>query len=902
MASQYGFVKAKAALPSPPPSPPASADDASFFGSLDFSKWDGIDIDRILQDLSKSLDSPNLEVVSKVKSLATSLQEQVQNMDHRVLTELQRIVDQDLGLSSQQMLQENPSLQPIAGKLSAMLSTLSLSPSVTLVVTSVVTYLLVSTILSMDQVPPPTSPYPFQQYDPIAARAYFDRRVLKVIMRGLDILLQSLQFGLAILQDKIQDKMAEREYQRGRELATLLTNLGPTFIKVGQSASIRTDLLSPAYARGLAQLQDQVPAFDTNTAKQILEQAWQRPIESVLEEPLTPEPVAAASLGQVYKATLKETGQTVAIKVQRPDILEQIALDMHLLREVAPIVKGLFNLNTDTVGTVDAWGAGFVDELDYLQEAENAKTFTQDIATTPLKDVVFAPAVVDEYSTDKVLVTEWVDGERLDQSSNEDVTVLCSIAMNTYLTMLLELGTLHCDPHPGNLLRTPDGRLAILDWGMVTRLDEDLQLTLIEHVAHLTSSDYAEVPRDLLLLGFIPEDKAGDIEDSGVVEVLADIYGAWTEGGGAAAINVNDVVNQLQDLTAEKGNLFQIPPYFAYIAKSFSVLEGIGLSNDPKYSIVNECLPYVSQRLMTDKDKMGPALSTFIFGPEKTNPMRIVDYKRVEQLVEGFGEYSTSASGALLGKDGSSRTELLEVAADQVLNLIVTEEETPLQDIFLEQLAKITASGSRSILTQIRERSGVLPSGRTVLGTVLDPLGLWRTSPLVRMNELDERTIETTQKLIKLAQKQIEATGNSAFDLSSLSPEEVIAFSRILVRKVWDRRLGVLRTGNRFAQKLLQLTAEKLERGERDSRRLPEPDETQLLQGSSPFGFLDQGRQRYEDDVDSLPSVTSSALLAQPAKAEESSRLKGARRRLEELQNGLDQATTPSAVPVRSDR
>jgi aarF domain-containing kinase len=100
---------------------------------------------------------------------------------------------------------------------------------------------------------------------------------------------------------------------------------------------------------------------------------------------------------------------------------------------------------------------------------------------------------------------------------------------------------------------------------MVTELDPKLRLTLIEHMAHLTSADYEEIPRDLLLLGFIPPSKAGLIKDSGVVDLLTDIYGAWTKGGGAAAINVNDVVQQLQDLTAEKGNLFQIPPYFAYM-------------------------------------------------------------------------------------------------------------------------------------------------------------------------------------------------------------------------------------------------------------------------------------------------------------------------------------------------
>jgi predicted unusual protein kinase regulating ubiquinone biosynthesis (AarF/ABC1/UbiB family) len=124
---------------------------------------------------------------------------------------------------------------------------------------------------------------------------------------------------------------------------------------VGQSLSIRTDLLSPAYVRGLATLQDQVPSFDTGTARIILEEEWKRPIEQVIDN-LPSQPIAAASLGQVYKCKLKSTGQDVAVKVQRPAIKEQIALDMHLLRQAAGPLKRFFNLNTDTEGTVDAWG------------------------------------------------------------------------------------------------------------------------------------------------------------------------------------------------------------------------------------------------------------------------------------------------------------------------------------------------------------------------------------------------------------------------------------------------------------------------------------------------------------------------------------------------------------------
>uniref|UniRef100_A0A7S4T0S5 Uncharacterized protein n=1 Tax=Ditylum brightwellii TaxID=49249 RepID=A0A7S4T0S5_9STRA len=352
---------------------------------------------------------------------------------------------------------------------------------------------------------------------------------------------------------------------------------------------------------------------------------------------------------------------------------------------------------------------------------------------------------------------------------------------------------------------------------------------MIEHMAHLTSSDYEEIPRDLLLLGFIPEDKADSIGDSGIVEVLADIYGAWTKGGGAAAINVNKVISQLQDLTAEKGNLFQIPPYFAYIAKSFSVLEGIGLSNDEKYSIINECLPYVSKRLLTDKaDRMGGALSTFIFGPDKYNTdTRIVDYDRVEQLVTGFGDYQTSASGALLGQEDTTRLDLIENLSDQILDLVVTEEETPLQTIFIEQLAKMISSSSRSVWADLREASGTLPSGRSVLGTIVDPLGLFRTSPIVRMNDLDIKTVETTRSLLELMSSQLSKSDQS-FDLSTLTNVEVQNLSRMLVRKIWDRRRGVFQTSNRLATMMLKLTADKLESGERDVLVLPRPGEDKV--------------------------------------------------------------------------
>jgi hypothetical protein len=442
-------------MPPPPPPPPPIPEPPQLDG-----------IDRILQNLAQKLDSS----LPDWNNLHTPVGKDVQGPLIESVVSIQRQLGQLESDAASQIhlfsikfqstvLQQIPQLEPVLQKVTVFLAPLVQDPTAQLIVSTLVSYTIVSKLLAMTLPPPPLKPYPSGRYDPVASRAYFDQRLPLVIARSFSILVQSLQFAAALLQDKMQNKLVQNEFQRGEQLAVLLSRLGPTFIKVGQSLSIRTDLLSPAYVRGLASLQDQVPAFDTAIAKQILEEEWQRPVSDVIVGELTSQPIAAASLGQVYKATLKSTGLDVAIKVQRPNINEQIALDMHLLREAAPVLKRLFNLNSDTVGTVDAWGTGFVDELDYIQEARNGAFFSERIRQTPLRDVVLAPAIVEDFTTGSVLVTEWIDGERLDKSEKGDVTVLCSIAMNTYLTMLLELGLLHCDPHPGNLLRTPDGKL-----------------------------------------------------------------------------------------------------------------------------------------------------------------------------------------------------------------------------------------------------------------------------------------------------------------------------------------------------------------------------------------------------------------------------------------------------------
>ena len=179
------------------------------------------------------------------------------------------------------------------------------------------------------------------------------------------------------------------------------------------------------------------------------------------------------------------------------------------------------------------WGRGFIAELDYLEEASNTIQFNEEMQKRELTTVC-APEVVLPYSTERVLCTSWVDGTRIDQSPDaDDIPRLCSVALNAYLLMLLETSKLHSDPHPGNLIRTPDGKLCILDWGMVLNIDRTLQYSLLEYVAHLTSEDYDQLPEDMATLGFLRPDKVEFVRRSGVLEPLKYFLQQAGQGGGA---------------------------------------------------------------------------------------------------------------------------------------------------------------------------------------------------------------------------------------------------------------------------------------------------------------------------------------------------------------------------------
>lgn len=197
----------------------------------------------------------------------------------------------------------------------------------------------------------------------------------------------------------------------------------------------------------LQKLCDKVPSYDSNVAYATIERELKGTVDDIFSE-ITPEPVAAASLGQVYKAKLRATGDIVAVKVQRPGVLETVSLDLYLARQLGIFARKIPALTDriDVVALLDEFAYRFYQELDYNLECENGIRIKEYMSVLPMVKI---PENYPDYTSRRVHVAEWVDGEKLSQSTADDVGALVNLGVITYLTQLLESGFFHADPHPG---------------------------------------------------------------------------------------------------------------------------------------------------------------------------------------------------------------------------------------------------------------------------------------------------------------------------------------------------------------------------------------------------------------------------------------------------------------------
>ena len=474
-------------------------------------------------------------------------------------------------------------------------------------------------------------------YDSELIANYWRRRPAAVTQRIVQLLSIAGGFITGIVSDIARGETEKNSVKRAIQLRDIVTSLGPAYIKLGQALSIRPDLLSPDAMRELQKLCDKVPSFDNKVAFDCLEAELGCKWQDVYSE-LGPEPVAAASLGQVYKGVLKSTGETVAVKVQRPAVLETVSIDLYIIRRLGLALRNVPQINTDVVALLDEWAERFFEELDYVKEGQNATQFAASIAEDLPQVVV--PKTYAEFTRRKVITSQWLDGEKLSQSTADDVGDLVNIGVICYLKQLLDTGFFHADPHPGNLIRTPDGRLAILDFGLMTDIDDNIKFGMIEAIAHLIHRDYEAIVEDFVTLDFIPE----GVDLKPILPPLSRVFDTALEGGGAKNINFQEVAADLAQITFDYP--FRIPPYFALIIRAIGVLEGIALVGNPDFALVDEAYPYISKRLLTDDSpRLRESLRYMVYGKgEVFDADRLID---VLEAFETFRVASRTSQGRL---------------------------------------------------------------------------------------------------------------------------------------------------------------------------------------------------------------------------------------------------------------
>lgn len=266
------------------------------------------------------------------------------------------------------------------------------------------------------------------------------------------------------------------------ELADDLERLGPTYIKLGQLLSTRSDFLPPAYMDALQRLQDKIEPFSFAEVEEIITSELGVRLSKAFAE-FDPEPLAAASLGQVHRAVLRN-GRCVAVKVQRPHIREQIAADIEALEDIAEFVDKHTEAGerVDFSAMLDEFRRSMMRELDYLQEAQHLTTLRRNLAQF---DLLVVPEPIMDYTTSRVLTMDYISGRKI-----TDLSPLARMEMNgealgeqlfkAYLKQILVDGIFHADPHPGNVFVTNDGKLALIDVGMVGRIAPVMQENLLK--------------------------------------------------------------------------------------------------------------------------------------------------------------------------------------------------------------------------------------------------------------------------------------------------------------------------------------------------------------------------------------------------------------------------------------
>lgn len=429
------------------------------------------------------------------------------------------------------------------------------------------------------------------------------------------------------------------------ELARDLERLGPTFVKIGQLLSTRSDLLAPPYLEALARLQDSVEPFPFADVEAIVTEELGARISKAFVE-FEAVPVAAASLGQVHRARLRD-GRRVAVKVQRPGIRDQILEDLEAFAEVADLLDRRSGTSGPSLtDAVREFRKALLAELDYRQEARNLVTIGENLAEF---ERIVVPSPVEDYTTSRVLTMEYVRGRKVTALSpvvriELEGRDLAEELFRAYLKQILIDGFFHADPHPGNVFVTDDRRLALLDLGMVARISPQTQERLLKLLFAVCEGRADEAARQSAGIG----KRLENFDRAEYGRRITDLVARYQHAT-VSQLQVGRVILEVSRAAAETGLL--LPSELTLLGKTLLQLDEVGRTLDPQFdpnASVRENTAELLERRMWKSTSPGSLASTLLETrefvqklPERVNRfLDLVAENRLRVRVDAIDERS----------------------------------------------------------------------------------------------------------------------------------------------------------------------------------------------------------------------------------------------------------------------
>lgn len=402
------------------------------------------------------------------------------------------------------------------------------------------------------------------------------------------------------LDDVLKDEDAVTEDgtpAEAKELADDLEKMGPTFIKLGQLLSTRPDILPVSYMEALARLQDKIEPFSYAEVETIISTELGVRISKAFSH-FEAEPMAAASLGQVHRAALRD-GKSVAVKAQRPGIRERVAEDLAALSDVAEFLDTHTEMGNrfEFQKMLEEFRKSLMRELDYRQEGQNLITLGNNLASF---DSIIIPAPVEGYTTSRVLTMQYIKGTKITSLSpvsrmEIDGAALAEQLFRAYLQQILVDGFFHADPHPGNVLLTEQGQIALLDLGMVARITPGFQEKLLQMLLSVSEGRSEEAATIAISIG----ETRQEFDEQTFRRRVADIV-AQHQGVSMEQIQVGRVVMEVTQIAGDCG--MRLPPELTMLGKTLLNLDQIGRTLDPAFdpnaSIRRNAADIMQQRMM----------------------------------------------------------------------------------------------------------------------------------------------------------------------------------------------------------------------------------------------------------------------------------------------------------------